>query len=336
MRRGRMILSVGAAASLWAASWHASPAPAAEVPCPNEARRAEQSSAYLPSCRAYEQVTPVTKDSGEPQAVVVGLVEHQPLEPVRGSIAAGDGDRMAWISEYPGLSGEASLGLSYLSARDSAGWRTEATVPPQSPETGVACPEGPGMVAWSSDLTAGILADGAEQEFGKAFEGEVFHNQNLGCGHDEPRLVEGEPEGFQNLFRHDSETGSYQLVNVTPPTAPHPTPKGGELQVYFQPNFLAGSADLGLVVFEDELPLTEEAEHLTKQGEPLSELEAACRESPKGRACWEGHDDLYVWGEGRRPAVRLVSILPGGEPVEGSLAGSTRNATPLGDRKSVV
>jgi hypothetical protein len=317
-----------AAALLLAACLPASPALAAEGSCPNEARRAEQSSTYLPNCRAYEQVTPVEKDSGEPEAVLQALNERQMFEPIDGAFAAVDGDRMAWDSEDPGLSGpaSASLGLDYLSTRGEEGWSTEATVPPQSLETGLGCPEFPGIVGWSRNFTKGILADGASQEFSSSYtSGQESFFQEEGCGHAEPALREAdgneikEPAGFQNLFLRDSQTGFYQLVNVTPAGVPTPTPTR-EYQTYFQPDFLAGDAELGHVVFEDELPLTEAAEKLSPA------VEAACKEEPKGRACWEGHDDLYEWSEGQRPAVRLVTVLPGGKSVEGALAGSTRNS----------
>jgi hypothetical protein len=307
------------------------PAVAAEGSCANEARRGEQSSSYLPDCRAYEQVTPVAKDAGEPAAVVAGLLERSAFEPTRGARAAVDGDRMAWVSEYSlaGVTGASTLGLDYLSTRGSEGWSTEATLPPQSPENGLLCPNLNGIVGWSSNLTKGILNDGDAQEFDQSgVEFGTFHGQAFACGHAEPALREAggaeieEPRGFQNLFLRDSETATYRLVNVTPAAAPHPTPREGirEEQDYFPPNFLAGSADLGHVAFEDELPLSEEAEKLSPT------VEAACKEEPKGRLCWEGHDDLYVWIEASQPAVRLVTVLPDGAPVEGALAGSTRSA----------
>jgi hypothetical protein len=295
--------------------------------CANEARRSEQSAAYLPDCRAYEQVTPVAKDSGEPLGVVVGLVERKVFEPTGGPRAAVDGDRMAWVSEYSlaGVTGASTLGLDYLSTRGSEGWSTEATLPPQSPENGLLCPEQDGFAGWSPNLTKGILNDGNGQEVTPPVAGaRTFFAQAFACGHAEPALKEAdgaeiiEPRGFQNLFLRDSGTASYQLVNVTPAAAPHPTPEIPE-QDYFPPSFLAGSADLGVVAFEDELPLSEEAEKLSPA------VEVACNEVPKGRGCWEGHDELYVWSEASSPAVRLVTVLPDGDPVEGALAGSTRN-----------
>lgn len=327
---GRSAATAWVTALLLAVCLPAAPGVAAEGSCSNEARRTEQSSTYLPDCRAYEQVTPVAKDAGEPQAVEAGLSERRAFEPLNGARAAVDGDRMAWVSEYslPGMTGPSTLGLDYLSTRGSEDWSTEATLPPQSPENGLLCPNLNGMVGWSSNLTKGILNDGDAQEGELGREHSTFFEQGHGCGHAEPALKEAdgteiiEPRGFQNLFLRDSETSTYQLINVTPAAAPHPTPKEGIIHVqdYFPPNFLAGSADLRDVAFEDELPLSEEAEKLNPT------VEAACKEEPKSRACWEGHDDLYVWSEGSQSAVRLVTVLPDGEPVEGTLAGSTRNA----------
>jgi hypothetical protein len=241
---------------------------AVEGSCANEARRGEQSSAYLPNCRAYEQVTPLAKDSGEPKTFEF-LVEGRTFEAIPGARAAVDGDRMAWVSQYPlpGLVGRSTTGEDYLSSRGSEGWSSEATVPPQSPENGLLCPQVEGIVGWSSDLTASILD---EASYGP------------GCGHPEPALREAdgteikepkEPQNVQNLFVRDTKTRSYQLVDLTPSTE--------------QPLFLAGSPELNHVVFEE------------KAARP----------------------DLYVWSEGQQPAVRLVTVLPDGTPVQGVLAG---------------
>ncbi len=90
---------------------------------------------------------------------------------------------------------------------------------------------------------------------------------------------------------------------MTPESEPWfewPKPKG-LYEPYFPASFLAGSADLGHVVFEEELPLTADA---------------------PGAPAWEGHDNLYEWTNG---SVRLVTYLPNGTPVPGLLAGATRN-----------
>lgn len=258
--------------------------------CANEARRAEQGSASLPDCRAYELVTPTDKDSGEPLAVV-SVLEEAPLNGIAGAHAAVDGERMAWDSEHV-LPGSQSFGLDYLSAREEGGWSTENVIPQQSVQNGLLCPDLVGIVGWSADLSKGVLADGFGQETAR----HSYYNESFECGHDEPRLVEGEPEGFQNLFLRDNDTRAYRLVNVTPSGVAPPPPPEEEIVQFFPASFLAGSTDLSHVVFEEELKLTPEA--------------------PSG-------DDLYEWNGG---SVRLLTILPDGTPVAGSLAGATKNA----------
>jgi hypothetical protein len=299
--------------------------------CSNAERRAEQGSAALPDCRAYELVTPAGEDSGEPLgALTVNREEREPSG-VPGARAALGGGRFAWWSEYT-LPGESLIrpyqpgvpGLHYLSTRSAEGWSSENAIPPQSIEYGLACQQIVGMVGWSSGLERGVLADGIAQESSLS-PGGPFAGESLECGHDEPRLAADQPqgfearEGFQNLFLREEGGDSYKLVNVTPTSAPHPRP-ARTAQEYFPAAYLAGSDDLGHVVFEEELPLTEEAERIS------SEVEEACAQGERG--CWEGHDNLYEWVEdplGGEGAVRLVTILPDGSPVEGSLAGATRN-----------
>ena len=238
MKRSESILRRHAPITAWAAALLFGvclPAPSAlavEGPCANEARRVEQSSAYLPNCRAYEQVTPASNDSSEPVGTPVR--GERAFEPVEGARAAVNGERMAWVSNYavPGLINSSTVGLDYLSSRGSEGWSSEATVPPQSPENGLLCPWVLGITGWSSDLTEGILDE------------VDYLGVGGGCGHPEPALREAdgteikEPQGVQNLFVRDTKTRSFQLVDVTPITE--------------QPTFLAGSPELNHVVFEDE------------------------------------------------------------------------------------
>lgn len=254
--------------------------------CENEGRRIEQGSAMLPNCRAYELVTPPGKESDEPKAVVVGLSEPS-LKSQEGMHALITGNRMAWTSEYV-LPGSAAPGLDYLSTRGVTGWSSENVIPQQSVQNGTNCPGLVAMAAYSSNLSTGVLADGFGQP--RSFKGE-----SLDCGHDEPILVSGEPQGFQNLFLRNNETSSYQLVNVTPTNAPAPQPALENDGQYFPASFLAGSNDLSHVVFEEELPLTVEA--------------------------GDG-DELYAFSS---DTVHLVTILPGGTPTHGTLAGATRN-----------
>lgn len=270
---------------------------ASAVGCPNEARRLEQGSGFLPGCRAYEMVTPTVKGSGEPEPIDPGeakegrdLAPYQisSLPPANGARAALDGDRMAWISEP--LPGARAPGIDQLATRGSDGWLSEDLVPPMSPLNDLLCPVLMGASGWSTDLSRAVLDLPAGAPRG--FRGEEE------CGNDEPRLVAGEPEHFRNLFVRDNLSGSQQLVNVTPAGATWPEPEES-LQRLWPASFLAASDDLGKVVFEEELALTPDA--------------------PVG---YRGGDELYEWSGGQ---VRLVTVLPGGTPVHGSLAGATRN-----------
>ncbi len=100
------------------------------------------------------------------------------------------------------------------------------------------------------------------------------------CNLEGRQVVSGEPVGYENLLVRDNATGAYQLVNVTPPDV---TPANAHFQ--------ASSADLSHVIFSEIAPLAEGAQ--------------------------SGVENLYEWDAG---ALRLVTWLPGGTAVPGSLA----------------
>jgi Tol biopolymer transport system component len=100
-------------------------------------------------------------------------------------------------------------------------------------------------------------------------------------------LVSGEPQGVTNLYVRDNASGSYQLVDVTPPGVPPASP-----------TFLAASGDLSHVVFSEEAKLTENAVN--------------------------GVSNVYEWGGG---VVRLLTVLPDGTAVTGSSAGISRDGS---------
>ncbi len=99
------------------------------------------------------------------------------------------------------------------------------------------------------------------------------------CNPEGHQVVSGEPVGYENLLVRENATGAYQLVNVTPPGV---TPADAHFQ--------AASANLGRVIFTETSPLAEGARY--------------------------GVENLYEWDEG---ALRLVSVLPDGTTVPGSL-----------------
>jgi hypothetical protein len=100
------------------------------------------------------------------------------------------------------------------------------------------------------------------------------------CNPEGLQVVSGEPVGYQNLLMRDNATGAYQLVNVPPPGV---TPADAHFQ--------AASADLSHVIFTETSPLAQSARY--------------------------GVENLYEWDES---TLRLVSVLPNGTAVPGSLA----------------
>lgn len=239
--------------------------------CPNDQFRAGFGAA-LPDCRAYELVTPANEGSGVPGMTAITTDSLLP-----GFQVAGDGKGATYFSQN-------SSGY-YLATRAAGGWSSQNLVPPQSGAYGNRCTPLAGMFLYSADLSMGVLADGEGQSQSSSTGG--------GCGADDPNLVPGEPQGFQNLFLRDNTNGTYQLIDVTPPGV---TPSDAILD--------AGSSDLSHVVFDEQAQLTPDAP--------------------------SGADDLYEWTGGK---VRLVTYVPASgsaqcgsgpaacTPVVGALAG---------------
>ena len=109
------------------------------------------------------------------------------------------------------------------------------------------------------------------------------------CDTEGRQVVSGEPVGYQNLLVRDNATGTYQLANTLPPGV---TPADAHFQ--------AASSDSSHVIFTETSPLAEGARY--------------------------GVENLYEWDEG---ALRLVSVLPDGTAVPGSLAAEAPKVTPL-------
>jgi hypothetical protein len=99
-------------------------APEPEGSCPNEARREEQHSTFLPECRAYEMVSPADKNGGDV------------LPSTRRTRAAASGDvaGFASLSAFGDARGS-SVTVDYLAKRTAAagtsGWSTHAITPQQ-------------------------------------------------------------------------------------------------------------------------------------------------------------------------------------------------------------
>jgi hypothetical protein len=209
----------------------------------------------LPDGRGYELVTPVDIGGG---ALAPPEVEGNPggeLYTEDGFQASVSGDGFAYwaATPFPGsLQGGPN---AYLASRGAGGWSSQDLIPPQALATGVE--RFPEVAGYSADLSKVALEDGPGD----------------GRGQDSPPLVSGEPANNQNLFSGDTGSGSFQLMDLTPPGA-NPGPA----------IFEGASADFSHVVFADMAKLTPEA----LLGEGTSE-------------------NLYEWVGG---AVSLVSQVP--------------------------
>lgn len=230
-RRVALTLALAAvAAGFCSLVWVESPALADS--CPNAQYRTGYS-AYLPDCRAYEQVTP----SGSEPLEFSGAVD---LPLVAGAQASSAGGALVWETRYP-LPGSPADGYEYMSRRGASGWSTQGVVPPQSTGSSNLLSCAP-TTYFSPDLSADVLRDGLDDTVAL---GGV--DGGAPCSADDPSLVAGEPQGSGNLFSLGS-SGSYQLVDVTPSGV-------GPSNAVFE----GGSSDFSSVVFEEPAQLTSDA-----------------------------------------------------------------------------
>jgi len=274
--RGLAVSLIGAGAMMSALSLGVSVTTAAAAECKNQDRRTEQESTFLPRCRAYELVSP------EGAAPFAGPVGTRSGGASHGAQAATAGGGIGWYTVYP-PPGPQTGNQYYLSRRGDHGWSTVSAVPTQSAGAQQYKQCQP-SVFFSPNLSTAVVSDGYES-IG------VEHGIEAYCGHNEPALVEDEPEGFQNIFLRDSDTASYSLVNLTPEGAP---PRSA----FFEGASTMPGEEFSHVVFEEAAQLT--------SGAPDSETHGA----------GEVSTPLYEWSHG---VVHLVSVLPGGEGVVGTL-----------------
>ncbi len=238
---------------------------AEQAACPNEQMRGGFA-ARLPDCRAYELVTPPVKSSSQFDAVL-GMAYM--------SKAAANGEALTLTINEP-RPGAPTAGESYVATRGAGGWIAEDIMPLESYD-GVGCAGYQLVYAYSEQVTKDVIqAGGGSRASASANEDEDPES----CNPEGHQVVSGEPVGYENLLVRDNATGTYQLVNVTPPGV---TPA--------DTHFQAASADLSHVIFTETSPLAEGAQY--------------------------GVENLYEWDEG---VLRLVSVLPDGTPVPGSLA----------------
>jgi hypothetical protein len=157
MRIGRSIgLALCSAAALFATA-----APSAGASCPNEAIRAEQGSAFLPSCMGLELLSPPKKFNQEASEIVA-------FSP--------DGARALYKSKAAlgGTEGlQSFIGDNYVAVLEAGGWSTHATSPPKEAQIQVGTGTFGGPFAFRSDL-AGWTLLGATQSQQYPGEGQFF------------------------------------------------------------------------------------------------------------------------------------------------------------------
>lgn len=178
---GRLgFLGLGVACAALMALAAAGSAPALGAACPNEAVREQQQAGHLSDCRAYEQVTPVDKEGGEP-SVNTGLT--------RASLA---GDVATFTSADSFAGGEGAPQLNYFRAvRTAGGWVTRGITPSQPVSPELAFTLGARFLGWTPDLSQAVLRSWVP------LTGDATPNQN-------------------NLYLQDFSAGSRAVFTPTP------------------------------------------------------------------------------------------------------------------------
>jgi hypothetical protein len=193
--------------------------PAIQQDCPNAQLREENRSSELPDCRAYEMVSPPTKNGND-----VGIGPDAPSATFVAYEAAENGDAFAFetAGALPG-SQSATLVNQNLSERTNAGWNTEP-ISPAVPPASEATP--PIFTYFSPDLDKALLATPPGV-----------------------MLAPGAVAGGTNFYLRDNATGAYRTVGLG----------NGSLgsEAYFR--YAGVSADMTHIVFDSNDSLTPDA-----------------------------------------------------------------------------
>jgi hypothetical protein len=245
--------------------------------CANEARRLEQSSAFLPDCRAYEMVTPTDKNQGG--AAGRGLFGG---EEAVASVSM-DGEAVAFCtgSLFGEPAGQFTGACSpYLSRRGPGGWTTATPTPRY-------CFFDPTGGALAGQPTSMLSAQSFERIAAAIPE-------YAGCPLSP--LLPGAALPSQNLYRIGLTGGSADLNRLNPNTTE------GAVGVFFSGSLLGaigGSDDFSHVVYAvaaNQTPDSPPQDDFTK----LYDWEE------------EGHGDCAQPGG----CLSLVTVAPDGQPFE--------------------
>jgi hypothetical protein len=188
--------------------------------------------ATLPDERAYELVSPPSKDGGE---IDGGVVPGDAEVPVQ---ASEDGKAVTYASatSFDVLPGEAkgsAAASSYVSRRGLGGWSTQNVTPPSGAtrEPDITTVEASTVEAMAPDLSADFFVSNST-------------------------LLQGSFFGYATPYRFDMTTGSAQALMQSPPPDYEPNAPSLEL---FDPVYAGASSDFSHILFTANDRLTPQA-----------------------------------------------------------------------------
>ena len=204
------------------------PPPPLFAGCANQQFRTATSSAHLPSCRAYEMVSPVDKAGADINARQDTQSGRDLALDQAAAVVPPEGRGLSYTSRQAFGDAVAAPEMNqYLANRSPAGWISHSLFPPQHGSDA----EGPPMFkAFSEDLGVSWMWREAE-----------------------PPLDPCAPAGFPNFYRRDNTTETYEALSCEPLTAPFRT----ELQ--------GTSDDSSHAVFRSRSALTPDANELAPE-----------------------------------------------------------------------
>jgi hypothetical protein len=198
--------------------------------CPNALLRGAQSSSYLPDCRAYEMVSPASKNGAN---IAADATFTQ-------SSLNGDAVKYYSTAAFGDAQGIETRGAEYVSQRGEDGWTTHGINPVQASTSLIATYNGSQYQYVSPDLSKGVY----------------FALTPVTSGHPDVERV-------ANLYlRNDilsGPPGNYELISECPVCGSTPLPARSLSAQGDEVAFAGASADLGRIFFESTAKLTAEA-----------------------------------------------------------------------------